>query len=60
MTRLARIPFAAALLASSSTVLAATAEQPNASISMTPTGWAGSVGSLVVIGAAIWLFRKVT
>lgn len=59
MTRLARIPFAAALLASSSTVLAAPVE-PTASISMSPTGWAVSVGSLVVIGAAIWLFRKVT
>lgn len=59
MTRLARLPFAAALLASSSTVLAAPAE-PTASISMTPTGWAVSVGSLVVIAAAIWLFRKVT
>ena len=59
MNRLARLPFAAALLASSSTVLAAPAE-PTASIDMTPTGWAVSVGSLIVIGAAIWIFRKVT
>lgn len=59
MTRLARIPFAAALLASSSAVLAAPAE-PTASISMTPTGWAVSLGSIVAIGAAIWIFHKVT
>jgi hypothetical protein len=60
MTRLARIPFAAALLASSSMALAAPAAEPTTSISMTPTGWAVSVGSLVVIGAAIWIFHKVT
>jgi hypothetical protein len=57
--RLARIPFAAALLASASTVLAAPAD-PTASIEMSPTGWAVSLGSLVVVGAAIWVFRKVT
>jgi hypothetical protein len=59
MTRLIRIPFAAALLASSSTVLAAPVESA-ASIDMSPTGWAVSVGSLVVVGAAIWVFRKLT